>query len=463
MIQANLPFNTLNESLKKKPVYAIVIDGYSKIFAKVFDNANLPNFSDVPVVPWIVSIEDHAITINDLDGGADLADLQFTVQDRDRQITADFATFTFEGKRIQLLVGFDGLDGSNFVPFFTGRIDSIESTNANLEYMFTCPDVRQELTKVIYGTADDGSATDSDHPRTLNGNPIDILLAALQIEVGLDPTDIDIAKLMNYRDSIYAGVQFNFSLTSPPAAKDFIENELLKPLGAYLWSNNLGQITVNFYYPLSIDPVIDFSRDNLTEIPEAGVADLINEVSTRFDYDVDDKPQAELVRQDDQSVEKYGLFGQLVIEARGLRSGLQGNLIAGHTSFLIFARYGFKQLAFGSSSGNSSLISAFWSACLVEPGDISTMTHPQVPDRINGVMGIVGQTFVVMDRIWHWMECLVEFKLLYIDLKPFQRHFITANGEGNYTAVSSDDRSRYMFQANDSDQYSNGAPANTLA
>ena len=388
-----------------------------------------------------------------------MADLQFTVQDRGAAITADFPGFTFEGKTVQLLAGFEGMASGDFVALFTGRIDAIESTNANLEYMFTCPDVRQELTKVIYGTGDDGAATDSDHPRTLNGNPIDILLAALQVEVGLAAEDIDTAKLAFYRDSIYAGVQFEFSITSPPAAKDFIENELLKPLGAYLWSNNLGQITVNFYYPLSPAPVMDFTVDNLTEIPEAGVADLINEVSTRFDYDVDDKPQAELVRQDDASITKFGLFGQMVIEARGLRSGLQGNLIAAHTAFLVFQRYGFKQLTFGSSSGNSTPISALWSACIVEPGDIVTMTHAQVPDRLNGVMGITGHTFVVMDRTWHFFECLVELKLLSIDTTPFTHYLIAANGEGNYNFS----RRQYLFQTNDSDHYNAGDAGNTVA
>lgn len=454
MISASPAFLAANTPLNKGQVrYAIVITGYSKVFG------NFDGFTEgaTPIVPWLVSIEDHSITINDLDGGADLADLVFTVQDRGGAITADFADFTFEGKGVQLLAGLEGLNIADFVPFHTGRIDSIESTNANSEYTFTCPDVRQELTKVIYGTADDGAATDNDHPRTLNGNPFNILIAALQVEVGMDAADIDIAKIALYRDTIYAGVQFQFSITSPPAAKDFIENELLKPLGAYLWSNNLGQVTVNFYYPLSPDPVINFTRDNLTEIPEAGIADLINEVSTRFDYDADDKAQAELVRQDDESIDKYGLFGQLVIEARGLRSGLQGNLIAGHTAFLIFQRYGFKQLAFGT--GNSSPVSALWSACLVEPGDIVSMTHPQVPDRLKGVMGITDQIFVVMDRTWHFFECTVEFKLLSFDLVPFHHYLIAANGEGNYNFS----RRQYVFQTNDSDQYAAGDSGNTVA
>lgn len=462
MISASPAFLAANLSLQKKPLYAIVIDGYSKVFA------NFTGFTTVgaiPIVDWIIEggIDPLAITVNDLDGGAAIADFVFTVQDRGGAITADFGSFTFEGKKVTLRAGFQGMNDSDFVTLFTGKIDSIDSLNGNTQYMFTCPDIRQELAAVIYSTADDGSRTDSNHPRTLNGNPLNILLAALQVEVGLDPSDIDIAKIAFYRDTIYPGLQMAFTITSPPAAKDFIENELLKPLGAYLWTNNLGQVTVNFYYPLSITPVIDFNPDNLTDIPEAGVADLINQVSTRFDYDESDKPQAELIRQDNQSIDKYGLFGQMVIESRGLRSGLQGNLVAGHTSFLIFARYGFKQLSFGSNSGNSSPVSAFWSTCIVEPGDIVTVTHPQVPDRINGVMGITGQTFVVMDRTWHFFECLVEFKLLYIDLTPFRHFLITPNAEAGYGSAGTTDQGKYMFQSNDSDQYSIGARANTLA
>jgi hypothetical protein len=457
MISASPAFLAANASLQKQPLYAIVIEGYSRIFATFNGTAG----DGTPIVDWIIEggIEDHVTTINDLEGGSDLADLVVTVQDRGQAITADFATFTFEGKTIRLMAGFAGLNFADFVTLVTGRIDSIASVNANTEYVFTCPDVRQELTRYIYGTADDGSATDSDHPRTLNGNPLDILIAALQVEVGLSPDAIDIAKIAFYRDTIYPGLQFEFSITSPPVAKEFIETELMKPLGAYLWSNSLGQISVNFYYPLSPDPVIDFNRDNLTEIPEAGIADLINEVSTRFDYDVDDKPQANLVRTDDESIAKYGLFGALEIDARGLRSGLQGNLIAGHTAFLIFLRYGFKQLAFGGSADNSSPVSTFWDACLVEPGDIVTVTHPQVPDRLNGVMGITGQTFVVMDRTWHFFECTVEFKLLSFDLIPFHHYLIAANGEGNYSFG----RRQYVFQTNDADQYSNGDAGNTVA
>jgi hypothetical protein len=462
MISASDAFNSANASLQKRPVYAIVIESYSRAFC----TASGFTFSGIDADPWLVSIEDHTITINDLDGGADLADLVFNVQDRGGAITSDFPGFVFEGKRVSLLAGFQGMAATDFVTLFTGKIDSIESANANTEYVFSCPDIRQELAKVIYSTSDSGIATDADHPRTLNGNPLDILISALQNEVGLDSADIDLAKITQYRDTVYAGVQFQFSITSPPAAKDFIENELMKPLGAYIWPNNLGQISVNFYYPALQNVVFDFSRDNLVEIPEAGTADLVNQANIRFDYDSSDAPKAEAVRQDAPSVARYGLFGQYIIESRGLRSGLQGYLLGAFVAFLFFLRYGAKQLMFGASNsgnGNAAPVSAIWSACLVEPGDIVTLTHPQVPDRVAGVIGVSGKTFVVMDRTWQFFECLVQFKLLEIDLSPFRQFRITDNGEGNYTGVSGTDESSLMFQCGDGDAYSTSAPGNTLS
>jgi hypothetical protein len=422
------------------------------------------------VQPWLVSIEDHLLTINDLDGDADLADMIFNVQDRlppggtTGLITADFPTFVFEGKRMRVLAGFDGMDRTDFVTLFTGTVDAIESANGNMEYVFTCPDVRQELTRTIYTVGDDGFPTDSNHPRTLNGHPLDILLNALTNEVGI--AAVDIAKIEQYRDTVYNGVQFEFKITSPPVAKDFIANELMKPLGAYIWPNNLGEITVNFYYPLSIIPVTDFNRDNLIEIPESGPADLINEVSIRLDYDSSDSPLTEIVREDAASVAKFGLYGNHIIESKGLRSGLQGIFLGALTAWLIFLRYGFKQLMFGSSNsgnGNANPINALWSQCLVEPGDIATMTHPQVPDRNAGVMGVVGKTFTVMDRQWQFFPCLVQLKLLETDLSPFKQYLIAPNGEPVYTSAPVTDQDTLMFLAGDDDQYLNGNPGNTLS
>jgi hypothetical protein len=56
----------------------------------------------------------------------------------------------------------------------------------------------------------------------------------------------------------------------------------------------------------------------------------------------------------------------------------------------------------------------------------------------------------------------VLLKLLAVDIAIFHPYLITSNSEGSYTAVSGTDQTTFMFQANDSDEYSTGAPANTL-
>lgn len=452
MIQASAAFTNANLALVKNPVYLIQIQGYARAFT------NKPT-GITGQYPWIVSIADLSITVSDMDGGADLGDLSFNVQDHGQAITADFPGFVFEGKRVTLKTGFVGMNQDEFITLFTGLISTVSADNANAEYTFDCVDIRQELTKVVYTTADDGAPTDSDHPRSLNGHPLDLLISLLENEIGLSPADIDIAKLETFRDGIYSGMQFTFSLTSPPAAKDFIENELMKPLGAYIWPNNEGKISVNFFYPQAQTPVLTLTRDNLTSIPLTEQADLINTVSLRFDQNADGKFFAESVQSDAGSVAKYGLYGQQVIESAGLRSAFGGFFTAALTSRLIFQRYGNKTLQVG---GNTEL-DALWTACIVEPGDQLLITHPQVADRVAGVMGITAHTFEQLDRVYHFDSATVGLKLLDISGSTFPTFYIAPDCEPDFTAASDADKAHYLFQANDSDQYSDSTPANTLA
>jgi hypothetical protein len=420
------------------------------------------------MVDWLISIEDLLTTVNDLDGGSDLADLIFTVNDRGGAITADFPTFVFEGKTVQLLVGYDGLAFTDYVPLFTGRIDSVESSNSNNDYVFTCPDASADLSQNIYALGDDGFATSSTHPRTLNGHPLDILLSALA-ECGYMSSEIDVALITTYRDNIYSGFQMQFNLESSPVAKDFIESELLKPLGAYRKTNNLGQITVEFPYPPTATPVFNFNPTNLLTIPAAGQADLINQVVTRMDATSASTStngfSLESVDSDFPSINKYGLYGQQIIESTGMRSGLNGVGIARMTAFMLFLRYGNKALCHGDNGKNSPSdpINTIWQAALVEPGDYVTLTHPQVPDRAAGVIGVTAKAYVVMDRTWQFFQGNVQYKMIEIDLSKFRQSVITGNTEASYTVASLLDRANDMFLCDEADQYSNGDPANTLS
>lgn len=470
MIAATANYLAADSKSSKRPVFVITIEGYSRAFS---NRATVAGFGG-HLVDWLISIEDQTTTVNDLDGGTNLEDLIFTVQDRGAAITADFPTFTFEGRIVQLFAGYEELAFGDFLTLFTGRIDSVESANSNLDYTFTVSDIRADLARAIYTVADDGQNTSSDHIRTLNGHPLDILIDALEVECGMDPSQVDEAKITQYRDTIYSGAQMSFALDSAPNAKEFIETELMKPLGAYLRTDNLGRVTVEFAYPINAQSVFSFSPDNLLDIPAAGQTDLINQVIVRLDATSGNTSggsgfATEKVEQAQASIEKYGMYGQQNIDSKGLRSGLNGLFLARMTAFLIFLRYSAKALCHGDNGKNASSdpITALWSAARVEPGDFVLMTHPNVPDRAAGVMGIIDKAYVTMDRTWQFpiggSAGTVQFKLLEIDLNKFRQYLIAPNGEASYGSASITDRNRYLFLCNDSDLYSNGNPGNTLS
>ena len=466
MISASPAYLTANANPIKKPIFVITISGYSKAFS----NAPLTGtIGGAAIYDWLVGMEDHQVTVNDLDGGCDLSDFIFTVQDGSPltpgAITADFPSFTFEGKTAQLLQGFAGMVLADYATLLTFRIESVESVTSNLEYTFSCPDILADLAQTIYGTGDDGLPTSSSDVRTLLGHPLDILIAALETECGYLSSQVDETKIIAYRDGIYSGALMQFSLDAAPTAKDFIESEIMKPLGMYLRTNNLGQITIESFYPLVTATVMDFNPGNLFAIPMVGQADLINEVVLRMDDSSGSTFTTESVLTYAPSITRYGLYGQQTIEAKGLRSGLNGLFVGGVTAFLIFLRYGMKALCCGDNGKNSSSdpIDAWWNTALVEPGDLVTMTHPQVPDRDLGVIGITGKAFVVMDRTWQFFAGHVQYKLIEVNLAKLTEFAITSDGEAAYTSASSGDEHTLMFLCNDADQYSNGDPANTLS
>lgn len=416
---------------------------------------------------WLVSIDDLKITVSDLDGGADLADLTFTLQDKTQQLTADLASVVLEGKRCRLRAGYVGMSLTDYATLFTGQLDTVESANGNQEYAFTASDVNvKKLTQKIYTVGDDGFSIDSKHPKTLSGHPLDILVDALR-QAGVHSIEIDTAKIDFYRDTVYSGLEYVFTLTAAPTAKDFIENELMKPLGMYLWPNNFGLVSVNAFYPAlsgnanytpPAPPAMTLDTTNVTlPIPLEQEADLVNQVVFQFDDDGSGNGNflAEEIVDYDASISKYGLVGEQDIQSKGMRSAFQGYFMAAFVGRLIALRYGLKPIVLDP-------LTCLWSACLLEPGDIVAVTNPFLPNRAAGTLGLTAQFFEVMDRNWKFMSGGVELKLLAINLTLYKQYLITPNAEAAYASASSADKAKYMFQCGTNGEYSTSAPANTL-
>lgn len=442
-------------------IVQVVIAGYSRVFTNYTDGiAGHYN--------WIVSTDDLNMTIQDLDGGADQRTGGVTVQDVGNAITADFPTFTFEGKQLQIQVGFPGLAQIDFCTLFTGFIDTVSSANANTEYYIQFSDVQTKLAAVVFLTGDDGSPTSSTNIKTVSDHPLNTLLS-ICAQLGIPA---DTATIEAYRDGPFAGTIFTFYLTQAPAAADFIKAQLMKPLGGYMWINAAGLLTCRFFYPLAGPVAVgSFTRDSWDTIPEAGQTNMVNTVQVQFDLDDATSNSnssgtylSSITEEYTPSYELYGnLSSELTINADGLRSAAQGYFIAALTAVLIFQRYGFKNLTFDSQSSGGSNPDSMWNTLLYEPGDIVSVTHAQVPDRKAGVMGITNKLFEIMDKTIKFTEGKLAYTMIdasYLSLFGF--YLITPASEPLYVADSSANKAKYMYFCGANGEYSNGDAGHIL-
>lgn len=448
--------------------YAIEIAGYSRVFTNQVDGLG-------GHYPWLTAIDDYSITINDQDGGADLGNFSFHVQDRGGAITGDFPGFTFEGKKVTLKQGFAGLAYADYVTLFTGYVDSVISENSNLEYGFQCHDMTSKLDNVVFLTGDDSAAaTSSTNMKTVSGHPLDLLMDILEVELGLSSSTYNKTKLQNYRDGIFSGMRFVFHLDQSPAASDFIKAQLMKPLLGYMWCRADGTIDFNFAYPSGpLVSVAALGADTWLTIPTAEQTDLINIVQFQFDkndgsitVNAADAGSAQYLAESTQeyaaSIAKYGQYGLLTIPADGLRSAFEGFFIAAISARLVFQRYGLKTLRFDQANGGQPA-EALWNLALVEPGDIVTVTHPKIPDRTAGVVGITGKLFEVFNKTLSFSAGRVTYTLLDAAyLTTFGQFLIVPDGHADYAGSSGADRAKYMFMTDDTGHYSNGDPGNGL-
>lgn len=447
MITAASSFTDLDGQIAKEPIFLITIDGYARAFTNLYTGV-------AGQYDWLTDIQDLAITVSDLDGGADLQNLVFSVQDVNGLITAAFPTFTFEGKKVILKTGFVGMLQADFVTIFTGFIANVDSANANQEYTFNVADQTQLLSQNIYVTGDDGQPTSDDHPKTVIGHPLDILLDILVSQI--DMPLVDTTKIEAYRDDVFSGLEFKFKITSPPAAKDFIEQQIMQALGGYLWTNNLGKVSVNFFYQQDRSADASIGDDQVMEDPVAEQAELVNSIQYKFDQN-DNDYFSQSLQLFGTSISLYGAAGALELALDGVRSALGGFFLASFVSRIIFLRYGLKTLKFEG-------VQAIWEACIFEPGDLLAFTNPTVPDRVNGVVGITNKKFEVLDRTWHFADGTVEFTLLDSTyLAGFGTSLIAPDATLDYTSETSDNKAKYMFLSDDLGKYSNGDNAHGLA
>ena len=457
MITANANWLAANTARAKRLIFLFEIAGYSPVFTWTDSGQSGQE-------AWITKLEPMSQTVSALEGTSQLSGLAVTVLDKGRGITADFPTFIFEGKAATLKAGFAGLSQADFVTLATVIIDSVDHSDRNNTYIFRCRDNFRRLKRVIWRTADDGRSTSRDHPKTLDANPMDILLEAIQTEAGLSAGQINTAKITGYKDGLFAGVRLKFSLSTAPECKQFIDREIFKALGGYSFIDNLGRFTPIFLIPWSKPTAaLTLTTATVIGIPEPAATDLVNLVTYRLDHDGQNFG-SELTDVRAASVTAFGIHGQQVIESRGLRRNFGGWGWARMLANTLFLRHGGIPQAAPVGKSFEVEAEAFWDAALLEPGDFIRLTHALIPNRAAGTMGMTNRLFEVLDRGWEFTNGKVKLRLLDADwLDQLGYYQIALDTTPAWTGASAEEKATYMFVSDEATgNYSDASPGHAI-
>lgn len=446
MIPESTNFQTANAALAKQPWHIFVISGFAPIYS--FGKTGITD-----QYPWISRMDALSQAAQDLQGSSTLSDLAIEVLDKNGALTAAFPSFTFEGAKATILTGFPGLTyPSDYLTVATMLIDRVESSADNTAYTFHLRDYSLKLSNLIYTTGDDGWPTSSDHPKTLIGNPMDILLDVLANQIPLDPAQINITAIADYKATLFAGTKLKFNVTNAPSAKDFLDRELFKALGGYGFQNYAGQFTPHFFIPTAApSAAMTLTDHNLAELPTPGEADLVDALTYRLDYDGSSAGggfRSEFTEVYGKAVNTYGLQGLQTIEARGALSALGGWGYGRLLANALFLRYGGTVRADGSLGGKTLVLNAkaFWTAVILEPGDFVYLTHPLIPNRLAGTMGLIDELFEVLEVKKNFEEGTVELKLLDVNwLNGLGAYQIAPDSTPTWPNASQQQRAQYQF------------------
>lgn len=209
------------------------------------------------------------------------------------------------------------------------------------------------------------------------------------------------------------GVSVQLDLpASASSAIAFIQSQLLAMLGATVWIDPRGLISVKrlVHTAVDADAVATLSQDNIIGIAgwSAGDQEIINVVDVGYDWKLTNLPgdgtqrsydyQTRQVLTADKSVAKYGkkkpnATGQ-AFTWQGARTELGAqDYIAAFTS-RIFSRF--------ADPNPVVALQAFYGTHHLQLGDVVRLTHPHLPNTLTGLRGVTAELWQVIDTRPRW-------------------------------------------------------------
>lgn len=491
--------------------------------------------SSAQVLPYLAIPQGMSQSVNELDGRSSVGAATLKCIDPSGMLKGLTAQDALIGKIATIKMGFPGESLGDFVTLHTAQISQTGWT-ADGQVTFTLNDVQRFLLgQQIWlrggplewapgqakppqpiGTSAAANAFPSSdkNPRYLQGNPIDLLLATLQNELGVgqdpslrgsdyvlqravaaytnqqnyDPLGpapgwviftpgydstlinpnpyIDVPGFLALRDTEFSGDWFEFQITRPVDGKQFIEDQILKVLGLYLIVRPDGRLSLKSMKSPAIQaPVMALNQKNIVGIPQTSRQPVVNVVTVKmnvensgvttaaraYDFQVSFEQQESLIR--------YNQIFHQQIEATGLVLAYGGMMRAQMIADRIFRRHAFAPPVYK--------VKAFLSAITVELGDYVWLTHPLVADFKTGRLGLSSVVCEVTGKRPNYAQGNVEFDLLdtrFINLTTPYSIAPAAEGVPEWSASTAAQKAQFMFisTAASGATYADGTEGNTI-
>ena len=370
-------------------------------------------------------------TPNELEGSSSIGTMTVKCVDPTGSLKQLAAQDTLIGRTTQLQQGFPGFPVSEFATLHTLQITQV-GWDSNGMVTITCQDVQrfiqgqqafwsggplewspgQTAQQPVGPSASvNGFPVSQNNPRYLQGNPIDLLLAVLQNELGVgqdpsllgsnyilnqlqpiyseqqnydplpppsgwvlfDPGNdstlinpnsyIDVAQFLELRDSQFSGDWFEFQITRPVDGKQFIEEQILKPLGCYLIVGWDGRLRIKPMKPQPYQsPVFNFSVHNVTGIPQTERQSIVNLLTAKLDVSNTGGTTAarlyngQVTYEQETSLGRYRQVYQQNVESTGVRVSYGGMCRTRILADRVFRRHAFAPPAYRIKAHLASLL-----------------------------------------------------------------------------------------------------------
>jgi hypothetical protein len=496
----------------------------------LFSLANTPT-----VIPYLQIPQGASQRVDELEGQSSLGSLTITCIDPNGTLKGLAAQDVLIGRMLHLKQGFPGLALGDFATLQTMQITQV-GQNADGRITIQCADVQRFIQgmqiwlrggplwwmpggpraqqPVGASWLENGYPVSDQNPRYVAGNPIDILLAVLQNELGvgqdpallrtnyvmqslapiyqsqqdyepLPPPEgwaiyepgqestlinpnpyIDVPGMLAMRDGEFSGVWFDFVITRPIDGKQFLEEQILKSLGLYTIVRANGQLSLKTMKPpVEQTPVFAFSSKNIIGIPQTQRQSIVNLVTFQMDVQQGGITTAarsygyQVSYEQQTSVIAYRQVYEQQIQSTGLRVARGGMMLSRLLADRIFRRHAFEPPTYKFTAQLATL--------QVELGDYVWLTHPKVLDLMTGKVGLNLVVCEVIAKQPNYSQATIDFTLLDTRFINLSTAFSIASAAANvpsYANATASQRAQYMYVSSAAlgGENSDGTPGNTI-